>query len=64
MYQYFLTEKKHLIKSYELFMQKILRTNQMAAEGVFECVDLRPSQHIGVMSSMINLPNHTFTRQA
>ena len=31
----------------------------------FVCVEvLRPSQPIGVMSSMVSLPNHTFTGQA
>ena len=31
---------------------------------LFVCVDvLRPSQPIGVMSSAVNLPNHTFTGQ-
>ena len=32
---------------------------------VFVCVEvLRPSQPNGVMSSMVSLPNHTFTVQA
>ena len=32
---------------------------------VFVCVEvLRPSQPNRVMSSAVNLPNHTFTRQA
>ena len=32
---------------------------------VLVCVDvLRPSQHNGVMASMVSLPNHTFTGQA
>ena len=32
---------------------------------VFVCVEvLRPSQPSGVMSSMVSLPNHTFTGQA
>ena len=31
----------------------------------FFCVEvLRPSQHSGVMSSAVNLPNHTLTAQA
>ena len=31
----------------------------------FVCVEvLRPSQPSGVMSSVVNLPNHTFTGQA
>ena len=33
--------------------------------GLFVCVEvLRPSQPIGVMSSAVSLPNHTFTGQA
>ena len=32
---------------------------------MFVCVEvLRPSQPDGVMSSVVNLPNHTFTGQA
>ena len=32
---------------------------------LFVCVEvLRPSQPSGVMSSAVNLPNHTFTGQA
>ena len=32
---------------------------------LFVCVEvLRPSQPIGVMSSAVSLPNHTFTGQA
>ena len=32
---------------------------------VFVCVEvLRPSQPNGVMSSVVSLPNHTFTGQA
>ena len=32
---------------------------------VFVCVEvLRTSQTIGVMSSAVSLPNHTFTKQA
>ena len=32
--------------------------------SVFVCVEvLRPSQPNGVMSSAVNLPNHTFTEQ-
>ena len=32
---------------------------------LFVCVDvLRPSQPIGVMSSLVSLPNHTSTGQA
>ena len=30
----------------------------------FVCVVLRPSQPNGVVSSVVNLPNHTFTGQA
>ena len=34
-------------------------------ECLFVCVEvLRPSQPNGVMSSMVSLPNHTFTGQA
>ena len=34
-------------------------------ERDFVCVEvLRPSQPNGVMSSVVNLPNHTFTGQA
>ena len=34
-------------------------------ELLFVCVEvLRPSQPNGVMSSAVNLPNHTFTGQA
>ena len=33
--------------------------------SLFVCVEvLRPSQPNGVMSSVVSLPNHTFTRQA
>ena len=33
--------------------------------SLFVCVEvLRPSQPNGVMSSMVSLPNHTFTGQA
>ena len=33
--------------------------------SVFVCVEvLRPSQPNGVMSSVVSLPNHTFTGQA
>ena len=32
---------------------------------LFVCVEvLRPSQHFGVMQSMVSLPNHMFTGQA
>ena len=32
--------------------------------GLFVCVEvLRPSQPNGVMSSVVSLPNHTFTGQ-
>ena len=32
---------------------------------MFVCVEfLQPSQPNGVMSSVVSLPNHTFTRQA
>ena len=32
---------------------------------LFVCVEvLQPSQHNGVMSSAVSLPNHTFTGQA
>ena len=35
------------------------------AKAMFVCVEvLRPSQPNGVMSSTVNLPNHTFTGQA
>ena len=35
------------------------------SEEGFVCVEvLRPSQPNGVMSSVVNLPNHTFTGQA
>ena len=35
------------------------------AQRVFVCVeDLQPSQPNGVMSSVVSLPNHTFTGQA
>ena len=34
-------------------------------QGRFVCVEvLRPSQPNGVMSSVVSLPNHTFTGQA
>ena len=33
--------------------------------SLFVCVEvLQPSQHNGVMSSAVSLPNHTFTGQA
>ena len=33
--------------------------------ALFVCVEvLRPSQTNGVVSSVVSLPNHTFTRQA
>ena len=41
--------------------------NQYLCRGTcdFVCVEvLRPSQPIGVMSSTVSLPNHTFTGQA
>ena len=35
------------------------------SENLFVCVEvLRPSQPNGVMSSVVSLPNHTFTGQA
>ena len=41
-----------------------LATEKMSFEG-FSCVEvLWPSQHSGVMLSMVSLPNHTFTGQS
>ena len=38
---------------------------QMSSGRLFVCVEvLRPSQPNGVMSSVVSLPNHTFTGQA
>ena len=40
-------------------------SNFLKQYGSFVCVEvLRPSQPNGVMSSMVSLPNHTFTGQA
>ena len=42
-----------------------LNTETIIEEEVFVCVEvLWPSQPNGVMSSAVNLPNHTFTGQA
>ena len=36
----------------------------LSAESLFVCIEvLQPSQPNGVMSSVVNLPNHTFTGQ-
>ena len=45
-------------------IHKIMKT-LTSDQGIFVCVEvLRPSQPNGVMSSTVNLPNHTFTGQA
>ena len=42
---------------------QLFKTNNVVS--LFVCVEvLRPSQPNGVMSSMVNLPNHKFTGQA
>ena len=42
-----------------------LNTKKYKIYCLFVCVEvLRPSQPNGVMSSMVGLPNHTFTGQA
>ena len=45
--------------------QKMYRLyRKMTIYGLFVSVEvLRPSQPIGVMSSAVSLPNHTFTGQ-
>ena len=43
----------------------ILKSLQIRCQSYFVCVEvLRSSQPIELMSSMVSLPNHTFTGQA
>ena len=43
----------------------MLNINESNERVLFVCVEvLRPSQPNGVMSSVVSLPNHTFTGQA
>ena len=42
-----------------------MTTPSLISVRLFVCVEvLRPSQHNGVMSNAVSLPNHTFTGQA
>ena len=57
--------------SNELQSQKRHKPDQLKVilllhhDGSFNCVEvLPPSQPYGIMSSTVNLPNHTFTGQA
>ena len=47
---------------YLIFATIFLHSNTIIKFVCFEV--LRPSQHNGVMSSAVSLPNHTFSRQA
>ena len=69
-YQYFLVEKYNLSGAMEtifyLYLEALELTRYRANKiQLFVCVEvLRPSQPSGVMSSVVSLPNHTFTGQA
>ena len=55
-----------LLVPHVFFFQAMLRDcgPSRTTSGSFICVEgLRPSQPSGVMSSMVSLPNHTFTGQ-
>ena len=48
-----------------LFFPAIHRETKVYKLGQFVCVEvLPPSQHNGIMSSVVSLPNYTFTGQA
>ena len=53
------------LKVLPLFNGLLLEEKNLLPIRVFVCVAvLRPSQPNGVMSSVVSLPNHTFTGQA
>ena len=65
---YFIDRSKAVVPVLVLFFVAlwfILRGDLLYVFRVFVCVEvLRPSQPNGVMSSVVSLPNNTFTGQA
>ena len=55
----------HVTGQPDLTNIKSVQTESKFFQVVFVCVEvLQPSQPNGVMSSVVSLPNHTFTGQA
>ena len=58
----------HTIKALTALMGRLTRSvgwENGPQQGLFVCVEISwPSQPNGVMSSVVSLPNHTFTGQA